>query len=217
MKIQVTDHPTCPHPSLMPQPHSDCWGKPRQGRRQAWLHIPSLEFGVPARRKYRSQLSSAKQVTGTAGVTARTCQPDLKHTFIQQTFIKRLFVQGTSGEAVCAGGTGCLGQGWMARTPACSPFPAGPCPMHRGHSRTWWASPPRLQRKFHRCTRRSLSSASAAAPGSSRDPGTNPGTAPRTAAAWSGRRHSPSAPGESPGWGPPGMRTLDGTDTERLA
>lgn len=43
----------------------------------------------------------------------------------------------------------------------------------------------------------------------------NPGTPPTTGDAWSGRWHSPSGPGESPGQGPPGTRTLDGTDTKR--
>lgn len=35
-----------------------------------------------------------------------------------------------------------------------------------------------------------------------------------TVGAWSGRWHSPSGPGESPGQGPPGTRTLDGTNTK---
>lgn len=96
-----------------------------------------------------------------------------------------------------------------------SPLPPALGATRRGHSRTWWASPPPPQRRSRRCTQRRASSASAAGPGSSPGPGTSPGTPPTTVVAWSGRWHSPSGPGESPGQGPPGTRTLDGTDTKR--
>lgn len=42
-----------------------------------------------------------------------------------------------------------------------------------------------------------------------------PDTPPTIAGAWFGRWHSPSGPGGNPGQGPPGTRTLDGTDTKR--
>lgn len=134
MKIQVTDHPTCPLPlSLMPQSHSGRWGKPRQGRRQAWPHIPSLEFGVPARRKYRSQLSSAKQVTGTqesppapVGLTSRTHSSN-KH--LLSACLCKALPERRGG--VC-GGHRLLGPGVDGPHPSLLPLPRWALPYAQG-------------------------------------------------------------------------------------
>lgn len=78
----------------------------------------------------RGQSLLQTQVVGKQGVSPFcTSWPDLKHTFIQQIFIKRLFVQGTSG-----------GRGWPAARPAPPPPPA---PGGRPTAPTARRGPPR--------------------------------------------------------------------------
>lgn len=130
----------------------------------------------------RGQSLLQTQVAGKEGVSPFcTSRPDLTQTFIQQIFIKRLFVQGTSGECsaprpqppsrppavsgVLEKGCPVLGAApVMDRPQPRSPrgrAPHQPSPsllvpgaMRRGRSHTWWASPPPRQRRSRRCTRR---------------------------------------------------------------